>query len=349
MKPPIGLQNVFSQREDASSPGREQTVNATERSPRHYLLSCPGCRATFEDDGSMLDCVSCRTPQLLVSQYRAEELQASVKETGLYRYRSWLPVRRSIAGSACTVTFQSNRLSQLTGLKNLWIAFNGYWPERQARCPSGTFKDLEAYCVLGRIPDRNEEVLVVASAGNTAAAFARICSLNKVRCLIVIPESGLAHMRLDQPIAPCVKIVTITGAGDYTDAIRLGGHAAKLPGFFPEGGVRNVARRDGLGTVLLNAYETIGRLPDYYFQAIGSGTGAIAVHEYARRLSRGKAELPRLWLSQNLPFAPIYNAWRAGGRDWPHLSGEDARNQIRQIQAPVLANRFPPYSIHGGV
>jgi cysteate synthase len=97
---------------------------------------------------------------------------------GLYRYRSWLPVRRSLDDDGGTITYRSDQLCKLIGLKNLWIAFNGCWPEKDARLLSGTFKELKAHCVLGRIPAANQKVMVVASAGNTAAAFARICSLS---------------------------------------------------------------------------------------------------------------------------------------------------------------------------
>jgi cysteate synthase len=340
---------TYSKSEDNLPLEQRPNLTTEDNPPQHYLLSCPTCGFTSEDDGYKLECGSCLSSSFLVSQYRAKEFSISAEENGIYRYRSWLPVRRSLAGSSCTLTYQSERLSTFTGLRNLWIAFNGYWPERDARLLSGTFKELEAYCVLGRIPATNEKVIIVASAGNTAAAFARICSRNGTRCLIIVPEIGLMQMRFEQPIASCVKIVAITGTGDYSDAIRLGNHVAKIPGFSPEGGAKNVARRDGLGTVLLNVFETIGRLPDYYFQAIGSGTGAIAVHESARRLSCGQGPFPRLWLSQNLPFAPIYNAWKSGARDWPHLPEKDAKRQISQIRAQVLANRFPPYATRGGL
>jgi cysteate synthase len=237
----------------------------------------------------------------------------------------------------------------VTGLDNLWIAFNGYWPERDAHLLSGSFKELEAHCVLGRLPASNKKIIVVASAGNTANAFAQACSLYGTRCLIVVPESALAYLRFALPISPFVKVVAVTGDADYSDAIRLGERAARLPGFFAEGGAKNVARRDGLGTVLLNVFENLGRLPDYYFQAIGSGTGAISVHEMARRLTGGRGPFPQLWLSQNLPFAPICEAWRNRARQLPHLSESDARRQISQIGAQVLANRIPPYAIQGGL
>ena len=52
-----------------------------------------------------------------------------------------------------------------------------------------------------------------------------------------------------------------------------------MDGFMAEGGAKNVARRDGMATTMLSATTTIGQIPDYYFQAIGSGTGAIAAWE----------------------------------------------------------------------
>jgi len=48
----------------------------------------------------------------------------------------------------------------------------------------------------------------------------------------------------------------------------------------------NVARRDGMGTVMLEAAVTIGRAPDHYFQAVGSGTGGIAAWEASLRLKQ---------------------------------------------------------------
>jgi cysteate synthase len=250
-----------------------------------------------------------------------------------------------VAGS--TVTFQSEKISTLTGLTNLWIAFNGYWPEKGAFLHTGSFKELEAYTVLGRIPVESGSVLTVASAGNTAAAFAQACSVNSVSCLIIIPEYALDKMLFSTPIAPCVKLVAI--AGDYTDAIRTAEGVSAADNFFPEGGVKNVARRDGLGTVMLNAFETIGRLPDYYFQAIGSGTGAIAVHETAVRLLGAVGAVPHLYLSQNLPFAPIFRCWKAASKTWTELDEKQARHETAQVQAPVLSNRHPPYAIRGGL
>lgn len=317
--------------------------------PRHYTLVCPTCGRAEEDDGLRLHCIAPHEPSLLRTSYGERPFRPTPGESGLYRYREWLPVRRAVTGSVRTVTYRSEQLCRLTGLRGLWVAFHGYWPERGAEGGTGTFKDLEAYCVLGRLPRLDGDVLVVASAGNTAAAFADACSANATRCLIVVPESALGRLCFERPLWPGVRIVALNGDSDYSDAIWLADAVAATPGFQLEGGVKNVGRRDGLGTVMLNVYETLGRLPDFYVQAIGSGAGAIAVHEAARRLTGGAGPFPVLLLAQNLPFAPIHAAWRAGRREWTPLDADDARRRIAAMCAKVLSNRNPPWGVAGGL
>ena len=175
-------------------------------------------------------------------------------------------------------------MSSALRLPNLWIAFSGYWPERGAAPETATFKELEVCGVLLRLPRQKFRALVIASAGNTAAAFAKACSENGVSCLIVVPACGMGRMKFASHLQPWVKIACLTGGASYSDAIALAERIARQDGFVAEGGVKNVGLCYGMGTVMLTAAEAIGCLPDYYFQGIGSGAGAIAAHESARRL-----------------------------------------------------------------
>jgi cysteate synthase len=330
-----------------------QLKSLVERLPqRHYSLVCQECGSRVEDDGFVLQCSNPHGPALLRTEYASRKFVPDPDGDGIFRYQRWLPFAHRLDGTATTQTFQSERLSRITGLSHLWIAFNGYYPERQALLTTTTFKELEAYAVLARLPSNYSNVLVVASAGNTAAAFAQTCSRNRRPCLIIIPQSALPKLSFINPIDPCVKIVTIDGDADYYDAIFLAEQISQVAGFFPEGGVRNVARRDGIATALLNAVEKIGRLPDYYFQAVGSGTGGIAIHEAARRLradGRFGLKLPRLMLSQNRPFVPMVESWKLRQRQFVDQDRNEARQRISQIVAPVLSNLKPPYSTKGGV
>ncbi|MFH8659216.1 cysteate synthase [Streptomyces afghaniensis] len=304
---------------------------------RHYTIVCSSCGARYEDDGLILDCSRRHEPAFLRTEYDGP---AEHSGTGLFRHARLLPVARTFPDVPGPVVYRARELGRRLGLTRLWVAFNGYWPERGAQLPTCTFKDLEAYTVLGRLP-ADPPVLVIPSAGNTAAAFAWAATRHRTPCLIVVPAPALDGMRFAGPLDPCVRIVVLDGDATYSDAISCADLLARLPGHQAEGGSRNVARRDGLGTVMLAAAEAIGGLPRTYVQAVGSGTGAIGAHEAARRIRSGDEPLPRLLMCQNTPFAPLYEAWRSGGRA--------PADREHEPLARELTNRRPPFTVRGGV
>ena len=124
------------------------------------------------------------------------------------------------------------------------------------------------------------------------------------------------------------------------------------PRYMLEGGAKNVARRDGMGTTLLSCVEQMGRIPDAYFQAVGSGTGAIAAWENACRLGEdgrfGENKM-RVYVAQNEPFTLMYDSWKAGSRALVDLDPEKGRHEAEVVLASVLSNRKPPYSLAGGL
>jgi cysteate synthase len=308
----------------------------------------------FEDlqDRFLLQCDEEHGPSLLRSEYDNKQLTIQQEHSGIFRYNQWLPIRRVVDTPVKPAVFKSDDLAQRIGLDNLWIAFNGYWPERGAAMETCSFKELEALAVCSRRPEGMEGTLVVSSAGNTGRAFLQICSRLGIPALIVVPEAALPAMWLTAPKHPDVKLAVLQGDRDYLDAIELAGKIASLDGYFPEGGAKNVARRDGMGTVVLAAVEAIGRVPDHYFQAVGSGTGGIAAWEMSRRFKqdgRYGGHKMKLHLVQNVPFTIMSDAWRAGSRDLPLLDEHEAKGLIARLHSGVLSNRKPPYGITGGV
>ena len=256
--------------------------------------------------------------------------------------------RRSRPGRP--VVFRSQRLAARLGMDELWLAFSGWWPERAAFMETCSFKELEAAAVLARLPEGFDRFLVVASAGNTARAFLQAASRIGAPVLAVVPRSALPMLWLTVDRGPRALLVAVDG--DYADAIELAGKVAARGDCSPEGGARNVARRDGMGTVLLAAAEAMGALPRHYVQAVGSGTGAIAAWEMAARLRRdgrfGRGPMD-LHLVQAEPFTLLCDAWRARRRDLPVMPAEEARRRTAEVHAPVLANRAPPWGIAGGL
>jgi cysteate synthase len=193
---------------------------------------------------------------------------------------------------------------------------------------------------------------VVSSAGNTARAFAQVCSDNNIKLLLTIPEDNLDALWFEQPLNPCVKVLATKSGSDYFDAINLGNVVCEMEGFFAEGGAKNIARRDGMATTMLSAVTFIGRIPEYYFQAVGSGTGAIAAWEANLRFiedGRFGTNKARIYVSQNVPFLPMYEAWKHGSREMLAYDNDQARKDANTVIAKVLTNRKPPYSIAGGL
>ncbi len=317
-----------------------------------YKLQSLNTGRIFEDEGWLLDAPGETEPTLIRAIYEKKQIDVKDDSYGLYKFADWLPVHRMLKGSHAPVTYKSEGLAKKLGLNRLYITFSGYWPEKGIEMPTCSFKETESYSVGARLAADEKRILVVASAGNTARAFTRVCSDNDIPLLLCLPEDNLNALWFDEPIKDCVKLVVAKSGGDYFDAIHLSNIAAEMDIFLPEGGAKNVARRDGMGTTTLSAITHIGEIPDYYFQAVGSGTGAIAAWEANLRIiedGRFGNKKMKLMVSQNKPFTPIHDAWKADSRQMLHLDDNHARQQVEEILAKVLSNRKPPYPIIGGL
>ncbi len=318
----------------------------------NYKLQTFATGNLFDDTGWVLNDPEYTKPSLIRAVYENIQLNIESKLPGLFRFSEWLPVNRILENSSAPVTYRSVELAQHLGLNNLFICFSGYWPKKGALMTTCSFKETEAYSVCSRLGSDKKGVMVVASAGNTARAFAKVCSENNIPLLLVVPEDNLDAMWFKAKIKDNVKLICTPSGTDYFDSIELSNKICSSELFFEEGGAKNIARRDGMGTTVLSAACEIGKIPDYYFQAIGSGTGTIAAWEANLRLIEdGRFGTHKMTLipSQNIPFTPIYDAWSQNSRDLLIKDDNEARMNAHKIMAKVLSNRRPPYSIPGGL
>ena len=168
-----------------------------------YTLKCVATGREFEDTGWVLEDRECEEPSLVRAIYESKKLKLKGDDYGFYTFCDWLPVRRMLKGSAAPVTYRSEGLAKHLGLENLYITLSGYSPKHGANMTTCSFKETEAYSVCGRMGDE-KRVLVVASAGNTARAFAKVCSENNIPLLLSVPADNLSAMWFEKPINPCV-------------------------------------------------------------------------------------------------------------------------------------------------
>ncbi len=319
---------------------------------KKYILESIATGKRFEDKGWTLDAENEEKPSLIRAIYNKKQIEVGDLSEGLYRFEDWLPIHRRLEGSFAPITYKSEGFAKELGLSNLYITFSGYWPERGIKMKTCSFKETESYSVSARLDPNEKKVLVVASAGNTARAFAKVCSDNNIPLLLCVPKDNLNALWFDAPINDNVKLIVSESGGDYFDAIHLSNLASEMEEYFPEGGAKNVARRDGMATTTLSAVTHIGKIPEYYFQAVGSGTGAIAAWEANLRLiedGRFGSNKMKLMISQNSPFTPIHDAWYADSRAILPMDDNTARKEVEEITAKVLSNRKPPYPVIGGL
>lgn len=300
-------------------------------------------------------------PALLRAIYESRELYVREVLPGIFPFVDWLPVgdkyfRLPGRELGQPLSYKSCGLARRLGLRNLHIAFSGYWPERGANLVTRSFKEFEVQASICRFlascPEGEIPPLIVASAGNTGNAYNFMTSLLGLPLYLVVPESALEHLRL--PIQASARVVAVQG--DYTDSIRVAEQLKPMLRAQTDGGIRNVGRRAGMGVVYLNAVlhpsQGTHRLFDHYFQAIGSGSGAIGTWEAVENLLRdgrfGNTRT-RIHVAQNEPFTPVPDAWEQHSVDLIHYGTLETSIRVASVTASVLANRTPAYSVSGGI
>ena len=247
-----------------------------------FLLCCAACGREY--DGTAAFRLQCdgeldgsHGPALLVARYERRQITVRSELPGIFRFADWLPTgpyylkaEHGSLGEPCC--FRSEALAARLGLKNLYVGFSGYWPERGAHLVTRTFKEFEVQaslvCILqARMADFLPP-LIVSSAGNTANSYSYYTYLTGLPLYLFVPESGLDNLLLPFDAHPTLIAVD----GDYTDAIVLAERVAQYCGLTRDGGVLNPGRRGGMGTVVLNAVchpeQGSQRLFDHYFQAV---------------------------------------------------------------------------------
>jgi len=337
------------------------------KSSKNCRLRClhPGCGREYDDSEFRLQCEGEISgehgPALLQAVYKTKQIQVRTALPGIFQYADWLPVDDyyidpvgySLGRPFC---YKSEGLAKRLDLDQLYIAFNGYWPERGANLLTRTFKEFECQVSIVRYLmthiEGNALPYIISSAGNTGNAYNLISHLLELPLYLVIPETGFDKLILPFKTNPFVVVVK----GDYSDAIHLADKVASKTGLVRDGGVRNIAIRAGASTVILNAvvHPEYGskQIFDHYFQAVGSGTGAIATWEAVQLLladSRFGNTVTKIHIAQNAPFSPMADSWKIGGRNLIKIPDQAAKEKIFNVTAGVLTNRHPAYSIAGGI
>ncbi len=330
------------------------------REPK-YTLTCAQCGWSARI--FQILCPRCKKEALLKTSYKHAAMETPAPAANFSSYLNYLPIDHMPDSDVDPKIgmFQSGKIADYLNLKNLHVLFSGHWPEKNAFNIVGSFKLFEAICVLKKADETNK-LLILSSAGNAGRAAVQLSILLNYPVIVVIPANATGLMEVWNPHHRRSCFLIAVENGFYAEAIETVDHImSNIHGLVREGGVYNVARRDALGAPFLRACMKMGGIPAHYFQAIGSGTGAIAALEASRRLLDASFPLAnartdagvngamRLRLSQNDPFSPVARAWKNGKREYRGYSPRESRERLEKTAAQVLSNNNPPYAARGGL
>lgn len=161
-------------------------------------------------------------------------------------------------------------------MENLYIKVEAVQPTR-------TFKDREAFMTVSRMRELGYSELVTATTGDSGLAHARACSIAGMKLYIYIPGNARERWeRMFDELRSDIdeEYVKVIYSGiTFDEAIANAISFAKKSGTPLEYGFYNQLRIEGIKTIGFEVLEDLGRVPDWYVQAVGSGVGLYGFHK----------------------------------------------------------------------
>ncbi|MCK5145906.1 threonine synthase [bacterium] len=184
-----------------------------------------------------------------------------------------------------TPFFQSGRLSEQTGIGNLWIKNDGL-------NPSGSLKDRASYLMVAEANRLGEHTIVAASTGNAASALAAVCAAEGKEAIVFVPQSA-PKAKLVQMALYGARIIPVNGS--YDDAFRLSLEYSDRFGGLNRNTAYHPLTIEGKKTVGLEIYRQNGFVvPDVIVVPVGDGVIISGVH-------KAFVDLKRAGLTDTLP------------------------------------------------
>jgi len=256
-------------------------------------------------------------------------------EGGFWRYREFLPVRRSenvvSLGEVVTPLIEMPQLSAELG-GTLIVKDEG-------RLPTGSFKARGLALAVSMAKELGLSHLAMPTNGNAGAAMAAYASHAGMRTTIFCPE--------DTPEVN-VSEIELQGATVYrvngliNDCGKIVGEGKEPVGWFDVSTLKEPYRIEGKKTMGLELAEQMGwTLPDVIFYPTGGGTGMIGMWKAFAELEAigwltGKK--PRMVAVQATGCAPIVKAFDEGEEHAPLW--ENAHTMAAGIRVPVAVGDF---------
>lgn len=159
--------------------------------------------------------------------------------------------------------------------------------------PTGSFKDRGMTLAVSKAVEEGAEAVICASTGNTSASAAAYAARAGLRCVVVVPDGGIALGKLGQAIAYGANVVRVDGSFD--DALRLVREVASTQPITLVNNL-NPYRLLGQRTAAWEIVDELGESPDWLSLPVGNAGNITAYWDgFGVAVERGACQrLPRL-------------------------------------------------------
>ena len=279
----------------------------------------------------------------LIVRYDLESLKRSAKreniaarDGGFWKYREFLPVRRSAdvvrLGEEMTPLVELSATAASAGAKQVLVKDEG-------RLPTGSFKARGLALAVAMAKAFGLKRLAMPTNGNAGAALAAYAARAGIETHVFCPaDTPEINVR---EIALAGAHVTLVD-GLINDCGKRVAEGRERMGWFDVSTLKEPYRIEGKKTMGLELAEQFGwTLPDVIFYPTGGGTGLIGMWKaFAELEAIGfiGPERPRMVAVQAAGCAPIVRAWREGAQ---HATlWQDAQTYAAGIRVPAAIGDF---------
>jgi len=263
-----------------------------------------------------------------------EEL-ATRLEGGFWRYREFLPVRKS--ENAVTL---GEVMTPLIDLPQLSAELGGtIIVKDEGRLPTGSFKARGLALAVSMAKELGLNHLAMPTNGNAGAAMAAYAShagmKTTIFCPADTPEVNVSEIELQGATVYRVN-------GLINDCGKIVGEGKGPVGWFDVSTLKEPYRIEGKKTMGIELAEQMGwTLPDTIFYPTGGGTGLIGMWKaFAELRAIGwlTGKMPRMIAVQATGCAPIVKAYEDGEEHAPLW--ENAHTMASGIRVPIAVGDF---------
>jgi threonine synthase len=270
----------------------------------------------------------------IASSVTKDDLAA--RPDGMWRYREFLPVRRTedvvSLGETQTPLVSLPLMERMLGARSIVVKDEG-------RLPTGSFKARGLGMAVSMAKELGLTRLAMPTNGNAGAALAaygtRAGMETYIFCPADTPEVNVREIALQGG-----KVWRVDGLID--DCGRIVGAGKEPMGWFDVSTLKEPYRIEGKKTMGLELADQLGwELPDVIFYPTGGGTGLIGMWKAFKELrAMGwiTGDLPRMVAVQSSGCAPIVRAYHEGERHAERWA--DAHTIASGIRVPVAIGDF---------